>query len=109
MLTKIEQLMFRGRNVTHAVVGWALTPDKLLLTVAPWEDLGSPLCAEFPEFKITSLELYPDEPDDLNLPWDIIGFDSYTLASERWKFVLHCDSVEYCFESKWPVLVYSSG
>ena len=107
MLTKIEQLMFRERNITHAVVSLALTQDKLLLTVAPWGELGSPFSAEFPELKITSLEVYPDEPIDLNLPWDIIGFDSYTLDSERWKFVLHCDSIEYCFESRWPVLVHS--
>lgn len=108
MLTKIEQFMFRERNIAHAVIGFALTQNKLLLTVAPWGDLGSPLSAEFSEFKITSLEVYPDEPTDLNLPWDIIGFDSYALDSKRWKFIIHCDSIEYCFESRWAVLVQSS-
>ena len=107
MLTKIEQVMFRECNVTHAVVGFALTQDKLLLTVAPWNDLAFLLSAEFPAFKITSLDVYPDEPIDLNLPWDIIGFNSDAIDSERWEFVLHCDSIEYSFESKWPVLIYN--
>ena len=37
-------------------------------------------------------------------PRDIIGFDSYEQPTGRWKFVLHCSSVEWCFESDWPVM-----
>ncbi|MGI2905988.1 hypothetical protein [Tolypothrix sp. VBCCA 56010] len=106
MLTKIEEFMFQGRNFTHAVVEFALTQDKLLLTIAPWCDLNSTFSAEFYDYKITSLSVdpNPDEHTDLNLPWDIIGFDSYELESNRWEFVLHCDDIEYVFESSFPTL-----
>jgi len=106
MLTKIEEFMFQGDNFTHAVVEFALTQHKLLLTVAPWGDLNSTLSAEFSDYKITSLSVDPN-PDEhnWNLPWDIIGFDSYELQSNRWEFVLHCDCIEYAFESNFPILI----
>lgn len=102
--SKIEQLIFRGKE-THAVVEFAMTLDKLLLTIAPWADLEDKLIAEFAEFEITALEVYPDEPSDMNLPWDIIGFDCYVIDSIKWNFVLHCDSIEICFVSKWARLI----
>lgn len=43
----------------------------------------------------------------MNLPWDIIGFDCYAIDSVKWRFVLHCDSIEICFESKWTKLIHS--
>jgi len=99
--------MFQERNITHAVIEFALTPDKLLLTVAPWIELSDRISAEFAEFEITALEVYPDEPSDMNLPWDIIGFDCYAINSVKWRFVLHCDSIEICFVSKWARLIHS--
>lgn len=104
--SKIEQLLFRGKG-THAVIELALTPDKLLLTVAPWVDLSDRISAEFTEFEITALEVYPDEHIALNPPWDIIGFDCYEIDSVKWSFVLHCDSIEICFVSKWVKLIHS--
>lgn len=105
MLSKIEEFMFQGRNFTHAVVEFALTQDKLLLTVAPWYDLNSTISAEFCDYKITYLSVAtdPDEYTDLNLPLDIIGFDSYELELNCWKFVLHCNDIEYIFESSFPI------
>lgn len=58
--SKIEQLLFR-RKRTHAVIEFAWTPNKLLLTVAPWVELNDKLIVEFAEFEMTSLEVYPDE------------------------------------------------
>lgn len=45
MLTPIERLLFRDRNITHALVDFALSPDNLLLTLAPMLDLTDPLNA----------------------------------------------------------------
>lgn len=104
--SKIEHLLFRDKGV-HAVVEFALTPNKLLLTVAPWVDLSDRLSVEFAEFKILYLEVYPDESEDLNLPWDIIGFDCDEIDLVKWQFVLHCNSIEICFESKWAKLIHS--
>lgn len=104
MTTEIEKHLFKQAG-THGVVEITLAEKRLLVSVAPWERLASVVTAEFTEAKITSIEVYADGPDDLNLPWDIIGFDSYPLAEQRWRFVLHCAGVEYVFEARWPRLL----
>ena len=60
--------------------------------------------AVFDQAKITAIDVYADDDDDLNMPWDIVGFDCYPLDGGRWRFVLHCGDIEYCFESEWPTL-----
>ncbi len=75
-----------------------------MLGQIPWTSLPDVKVAEFTEAKIASIDVYADNPDGLNLPWDIIGFDSYRLSESHWKFVLHCASVEYVFEARWPQL-----
>jgi hypothetical protein len=45
--------------------------------------------------------------DDLEMPWDIIAFDSDHQLNGRWKFVLHCAAVEWCFESDWPFIEHA--
>lgn len=105
MLTEIESLLFRQRNETHAVVKIGQSEKRLVMSVAPWEQLGSAVTARFLDARITSVDVYADDPEDLNLPWDIIGFDCHRLTDKRWRFVLHGGGIEYCWESQWPELV----
>jgi hypothetical protein len=104
MTTEIENYLFR-RNGIHAVVEITLADKRLVVSVAPWDQLAAAVTAEFTKVTITSVDVYADGPDDLNLPWDIIGFDSHLLAQHRWRFVLHCAGLEYCFEATWPRLL----
>lgn len=103
MATAIERLLFRGEGV-HGVFEFALSPGVVRLRVSPWEGPHVETVADFNEALLTSSESYPDDPGDLDLPWDIIGFDCYELSNGRWRFVLHCDAIEFCFESAWPVV-----
>jgi hypothetical protein len=103
-MTEIEKLVFRDGR-THAVVGFQLFESRITIQVAPWAQLEARITAEFSEAKITSLDVYADDPDDLNLPWDIIGFDCYSATQSRWRFVLHGPGLEYGFESQWPQIV----
>ena len=103
MATAIETSLY-GSDGTHGVVEISLSADELIVSVAPWKNLSVVKVADFTELKITSIEVYADNPDDLNLPWDIIGFDCYPLSEPRWKFVLHCAGIEFVFESRWPTL-----
>jgi hypothetical protein len=103
MSTAIEKFLY-GSGGVHGVVEITLSADRLIVSVAPWTSLSVIKVAEFMEPKVTSIEVYADESDDLNLPWDIIGFDSYPLSEPLWKFVLHCAGIEYIFESRWPTL-----
>ena len=104
MATPIEMFLY-GSGGVHAIVEVVLADGRLVVSVAPWESLADVKVAEFTEVKITSIEVNGDSPDDLNLPWDIIGFDSYRLSESHWKFGLHCDGIEFVFQARWPQLL----
>ncbi len=100
-MTEIERVLFRDGSA-HAVVGITLAVGRIGVQVAPWGNLGAVVTAEFPQASVTSLDLYAGESHDLNLPWDIIGFDCHPLCRPKWRFVLHTTGLEYGFESLWP-------
>jgi hypothetical protein len=101
MFTPIEEFLCK-QGGAYGLVEIAQSANRLVLTVAPWADLASVKVAVFADMKILSVEVYSDNLDDLNLPSDIIGFDSHPMPKSRWKFVLHCSGIEYVFESRWP-------
>jgi hypothetical protein len=101
--SRIEQFLFKQKGA-HAVVGFMQSEKRLVLSVAPWEEMASVVIAEFSEATVTSVGVHGAEPDDLSVPWDIVGFDSYLISDEKWRFVLCCTGIEYIFESKWPCL-----
>ena len=104
MPSKIESVLF-GQGGTHAVVEISLSEKRLALAVAPWAELDARLNVTFSQVRITSIEVYADNADDLNLPWDIIGFDCRPLPDGLWEFVLHCAGIEYGYEAHWPELI----
>ncbi len=83
MSTAIENFLY-GASGTHGVVEMVLSANRFVVSLAPWTTLAAVKVAEFMEPKITSINVYADNPDDLNLPWDIIGFDSYPLPVAQW-------------------------
>jgi hypothetical protein len=104
MANKIESFLFAGGGA-QAVIEFTQRQNSILLSFAPWESLGIAKKVMFNQAKVISVDVYADDDDDLNLPWDIIGFDCYELAGNRWRFVLHCGGIEYSFESEWPTLI----
>lgn len=103
MTTPIEDLLFVGRGA-HAVVRFTQDRRSIRLRISPWDEMETSTEAVFDLARVTSIEVYADDSDSLNLPWDIIGMDCYKLDQERWRFVLHCGGIEYCFESRWPTV-----
>jgi hypothetical protein len=105
MASEIEKALYGNRG-THGVVEFYLMPKRLVLHVAPWESLEASVVATFQNVRVIGLEAYADPRamDDLEMPWDIIAFDSDHQLNGRWKFVLHCAAVEWCFESDWPFI-----
>lgn len=60
---------------------------------------------EFDEVRILYKHIL-DKDKDIELPWDILGFDTLEAKNDKWHFVLHCtDIVEYGFEAKWPRII----
>lgn len=104
MATEIEKLLFRNRGA-HAVVEMTLALKRLVLTVAPLSDLSQRTTVEFADCRLTSLDVLDDNLVELNLPWDIIGFDSDELGEARWSFCLHCSAIEHSFEAGWPRMI----
>ena len=101
--TEIEKVLYGNLGV-HGVTEFAVTAGVVRLRVAPW--VGPPVhtAAVFRDARVTSVEAYPTNLGDLDPPWDVIGFDSDDLGGGRWRFVLHCDAIEWCFESAWPAV-----
>ncbi len=81
-----------------------LRPGFLRLRLASWSEPEAWVQAVFANMKLFSVNEYADQSDELDLPWDIVGFDSWQLPGNRWRFVLHCDVIEWCFEAEWPVI-----
>jgi hypothetical protein len=103
LATAIEQLLYGGRGI-HGVTEFTASPGGVRLRLVPWEGPRVETVAVFGEARLTSVETYPDSPDDLDLPWDVIGFDCEELGDGRWRFILHCDAIEFGFDSTWPAV-----
>lgn len=107
LATAIERLLY-GDRVIHGVAEFTTSPGVVRLRLTPWEGPQIHTVVVFHRARLTSAEAYPANPGDLDLPWDIIGyiigFDRYGLGGGLWRFVLHCDAIEWCFESAWPVV-----
>jgi hypothetical protein len=109
-LTKIEDALFRGQNRTYAVTEFVTLNDRILLKLAPWIESGGEVTpdskavveARFNNADVRSKETNEQASDDIEYPWDIIGFDSDPISDNRWSFCLHTDCIEYLFESDWP-------
>jgi hypothetical protein len=101
LATAIERALY-GERGTHGVFEFNLAPGCIRLRVAPWADPSASVEAVFTNARFSSLDQYADTGEALDLPWDILGFDSYEQPAGRWRFVLHCHAVEWCFESDWP-------
>jgi hypothetical protein len=99
-MTAIEQALFRDGSA-HCVSSFELSPDALVLTLHPWERAGLATQARFERPHIVSTD-DSHAAADVELPWDIIGFDSERLPDGGWRFCLHTDSIEYVFDSSWP-------
>lgn len=102
-MSAIEHALYGDRG-THGVFEFILAPGIVHVRLAPWSEPEASVQAVFANSKLSSVDEYADEIGELDLPWDIIGFDSYELPGKRWRFVLHCDVIEWCFEAEWPVI-----
>ncbi|MBW4488072.1 MAG: hypothetical protein KME12_09800 [Trichocoleus desertorum ATA4-8-CV12] len=102
MASKIEQLLF-GDYGTHAVTYFSLSINQVVVEIAPWVALTSTTKAVFEQATLLSVWASPDESaEEYALPWDIIEFDSAEQPDGRWKFALHCSSVELIYLANFP-------
>jgi hypothetical protein len=101
-MTTIEQALFRNGSA-HCVAVFELAGEAIAVVLHPWEQPELQTRARFEGVKVLSVD---DSHADAGagLPWDIIGFDSEALVGNRWRFCLHTDAIEYCFEAGWPAV-----
>ncbi len=108
MSTAIERFLYGDLGI-HGIIGFTAEPGLVRINLTPWEGPKVHTVAVFREAQISSVEAYPDVSGDLEWPWDVIGFDCYGLGDGRWRFVLHCDAIEWCFELAWPTIERSGA
>ena len=102
MAIDIESYLFGDLGV-QGVTRFALTQDTICVAFTPFEGPRLVTIATFKEARLTYAEAIADD-DDFELPWQVIGFDCYELVGGRWRFVLNCAVIAWCFESVWPVV-----
>ena len=102
-MTCIEEALFLDDSV-HQVVVLALSNESLFVEVQPLNGSSDRAQAEFVSPVIVSVDTSYVEPDEAELPWEIIGFDSHNLSDEKWSFCLHTEGGEWAFESTWPAI-----
>jgi hypothetical protein len=108
-LSKIEAYIYGG-DCGHFVTAFNLTNSDVTIEFEPMDndrpDGATSVVAVFPNAVLNS---YEEDPEwNRQFPLDPIGFDA-SPSGDRWKFVLHCDSVEWIWESEWPILRISSA
>lgn len=99
----IAQALLGGRG-THGVTEFAVSDGAIRLHLAPWSGPPADTVAVFGAARLMSVETDPNDPGDLELPWDVLGVDGDELGSGRWRFVLHCAAIAWRFEADWPVI-----
>jgi hypothetical protein len=106
-LTEIETYLFHERNSVHFITDFHFEENEVWigLTISPDEPHSSKgiLYARFPS--ASNLSIDEDREEQGPWPLDIIGFDCYRKQQESfWRFVLNCGSVEWSWQSMWPML-----
>jgi hypothetical protein len=102
-MTTIEGALFVD-NLIHNVVFIAASNESLVIEVQPREGSWDRIQAEFVSPIMLSVDSSYVEPEEAELPWEIIGFDSQRLSNEQWSFCLHTEGGEWTFESTWPAI-----
>jgi hypothetical protein len=96
MASAIETWLY-GSDRPHGIVSFHVSPGQIVIAVAPypWDAREVVTDATFEAAVLRYVQSHSDlSPDDVELPWDIIGFDSYELADGRWEFVVCCSALE---------------
>jgi hypothetical protein len=102
LASDVEKVLF-GNYGTHALISFSLSIERIAITVAPWVDLNCTTEAVFERVTLLSFRGNSGEsPEELNLPWDIIAFDSTRQSDGRWEFVLYCGATEFIFLADFP-------
>jgi hypothetical protein len=101
MTTDIEKAVYRSGEA-HAVTKMVQESKALTLVVAPWSDLSSGRTVRFENVSMRSIAPIQPDSDDLDMPWDIIGFDVVQKKRAAYEFCLHCAGIEYVFCAQWP-------
>lgn len=108
MSQKISEMLFRSLG-THALKSLTVSEHELKLTVAPWDNLQNEAVAIFENMDIMYIEREGGEIDmvtNLNLPWDIIRFDSTQKTDSIWEFGLCCAEVQLGFRAAMPKITF---
>ena len=102
-MTPIEKTLFFN-GTAHWVLVFLARDQRITVTLHPWDRPDLLTHATFEHSKMLSIDDTYADNGDFSLPWDIIGFDSEPVSANRWRYCLHTDKIEYCFEANWPAV-----
>lgn len=95
----------------HCVLEFAWIRDQIAetdvvrLRVAPWErEYVESVTAVFREAHIGRVTQISHDPEEIELPWEIVGFACENHGGGRWSFSLNCGHIRWTWSSKWPTI-----
>ena len=118
MATAIETFLYG--DLANVVSDCGSVGEHLLAEIRLAEDLISLRIASeqlpyvfrwvhFREAYLGFFQQHASEPDELQLPWGIVGFYCEQLDADRWHFNLNCSHTRWSWESLWPEVETTAG
>jgi hypothetical protein len=79
--------------------------DVIRLRIAPWErEYSQHTVAVFSGAQVASITQVSHDPEDIELPWGIVGFACQDVGDGCWAFNLNCHHLRCAWTSKWPTI-----
>lgn len=101
----VQRVSPTGDVGEHCVLQLTLADGAISLRVTPWECEHSRWTnAVFAHASLTWFAQTAADPDDLRMPWGIVGFHCSQQDDGKWQFNLNCRHVRWSWTSDWPVI-----
>ncbi len=94
-----------GEVGEHCILEFVLAVNSIILRIAPEDrEYVEWTKASFHRAALLHFGQTAAEPDDLYMPWTIVGFHSFQEQDGRWRFNLNTHAVRWSWISEWPVV-----
>jgi hypothetical protein len=92
-----------GEVGEHCLLELSIGEAMISIRVAPWpRRYADWTLAVFRNASLGRFGQTASEPDDLSLPWSIVGFHCQQQDDGQWSFNLNCDYSRWSWSSDWP-------
>jgi hypothetical protein len=83
--------------------------DVIRLKVAPWQrEYSQSATAIFLSASVGNVTQELHDPEEIELPWSIVGFHCQDYGNGAWGFNLNCSGIRWAWSSNWPTIEHDA-